>query len=235
MGAFKDLSGQKFNRLTAIRIVEKRGKNYYYECVCDCGNTTLVRAGQLTSGGTKSCGCLQREKVSGEKSKKRNEYRIEDGVVYVKLTNSDEEFICDESDWHAMLKYTWFKDAYGYPCTNASNGNSRTIKFHLMLLGTKEGLVVDHINRNKLDNRRENLRFVTQHVNSINKGMNKNNTSGYTGVKFIKGTKQWSASIMFNYKYIYLGRYATKEEAIEARKRGEEKYFQPLLQTGEKT
>ena len=233
MGAFKDLSGQKFNRLTAIRIAEKRGKNYYYECVCDCGNTKLVRACQLTSGGTKSCGCLQREKVSGDKPKKGNAYRIEDGVAYVKLTNSDEEFMCDESDWNAMSKYTWFKDAYGYPCANTRGEKNRTTKFHLMILGTKDGLVVDHINRNKLDNRRENLRFVTQHINSINKGMNSNNTSGYTGVKFRKDIGKWSARIMFNYKDIALGCYDTKEEAIEARKRGEEKYFQPLLQTGE--
>lgn len=239
MGAFRDLSGQKFNRLTAIRIAEKRGKNYYYECICDCGNRKLVRAGQLTSGGTKSCGCLQREKVSGEKEKRGNEFEICGDIVKVKLTNSQNIMLCDASDWKNMRKYTWLEDAYGYAATNdysihIKRKGSGTIKYHLLLLGVKDGLVIDHINRNRLDNRRVNLRFVTQHVNCMNHNLSSANTSGYTGVKLRKDTKRWSASIMVNYKSIALGCYGTKEEAIEARRKGEEKYFAPFLeQTGE--
>lgn len=238
MGAFKDLSGQKFDRLTAIRIAEKRGKNYYYECICDCGNKKLVRAGALTSGEIKSCGCLHREKARMKKPRKGNEFKIDGDVVKVRLTNSKNIMLCDKDDWECMKKYTWFEDAYGYASTNNVDSRdekqlSRTIKFHLALLGVRKGLVLDHINRNRLDNRRKNLRFVTQHVNCMNHGLSSANTSGCSGVKLRKDTKKWSASITVNYKSISLGCYDTKEEAIKARKRGEEIYFAPFLQVGD--
>lgn len=56
----KDLSGQKFGRLTVIDVVH-HGRRLYYKCVCDCGKTTEVRSDALISGHTQSCGCLLRE------------------------------------------------------------------------------------------------------------------------------------------------------------------------------
>ena len=54
----KDLTGKKFNKLTVIRIASR--DPLYWECKCDCGNTTLVRTSNLTRGMVKSCGCLQK-------------------------------------------------------------------------------------------------------------------------------------------------------------------------------
>jgi hypothetical protein len=67
MGTHKDLSGQKFGRLTAIsisRIENYKGgtKHRYYKCRCDCGKIIEVQSYSLTNGNTKSCGCFQREK-----------------------------------------------------------------------------------------------------------------------------------------------------------------------------
>lgn len=59
MTAFKDLTGQKFGKLTVIKRAPNIGKNVAWECKCDCGNTTIVQANNLTSGNTKSCGCLK--------------------------------------------------------------------------------------------------------------------------------------------------------------------------------
>ena len=54
------LVGQKFGRLTAIEPTDKRqGSNVVWKCKCDCGNTKFARAGSLTTGNTKSCGCLK--------------------------------------------------------------------------------------------------------------------------------------------------------------------------------
>lgn len=65
MANFKDLTGEKFGRLTVKGLKEKRlsGKRYryYWDCECDCGNTIAVRTDCLTSGDVKSCGCLKRE------------------------------------------------------------------------------------------------------------------------------------------------------------------------------
>lgn len=68
-----------------------------------------------------------------------------------------------------------------------------------------EGLEVDHINRNKLDNRRENLRLVTPEQNARNKTKSKNNTSGYKGVSLNRG--RWMVTIRVDKKNKNLGRY----------------------------
>jgi hypothetical protein len=69
----KDISGQKFNRLTAIKLNLKKTKsrNKYWDCICDCGNIAVVSGASLRNGDTKSCGCFQKEKarLNGERSK----------------------------------------------------------------------------------------------------------------------------------------------------------------------
>lgn len=61
---FTDISGQKFNRLTAVRFVEGRRNGARFLCRCDCGTELVVRSTALKTGNTKSCGCLHREVVS---------------------------------------------------------------------------------------------------------------------------------------------------------------------------
>lgn len=61
----KDLTGQKFGRLTALcPTEERRGKCVVWECKCDCGNTFLARTDYLRNGGVRSCGCLKIEKTN---------------------------------------------------------------------------------------------------------------------------------------------------------------------------
>ena len=62
MPTLKDLTGQKFGKLTVIKRVPNIGKKVAWECKCDCGNITIVTSHNLTSGHTKSCGCLKTEK-----------------------------------------------------------------------------------------------------------------------------------------------------------------------------
>ena len=57
----KDLTGQRFGMLVAVRDVGKKNRAYIWECVCDCGNTLHVRGAVLSNGHTKSCGCLRKE------------------------------------------------------------------------------------------------------------------------------------------------------------------------------
>ncbi len=84
---------------------------------------------------------------------------------------------------------------------------------------------IDHINRNRSDNRIANLRDVSRKQNLQNAGKYSNNTSGHSGVYWCKQSSKWVAQIMHNQKQIYLGCFTAIEEALSARKAGELKYW----------
>lgn len=67
MGTLKDLTGQKFGRLTVIKQNGHRGKKVTWLCRCECGNYITVTRDGLTCGHTKSCGCINRERMKGNK------------------------------------------------------------------------------------------------------------------------------------------------------------------------
>ena len=86
------------------------------------------------------------------------------------------------------------------------------------------GMQVDHINGDRLDNRRENLRIVTNWQNQMNRGMTINNSSGYKGVRLRRSGK-WEAQIRVNKKAIFLGRFYDKLDAAHAYDDAAKKYF----------
>lgn len=60
---FKDLTGQKFSKLTVINFNRRENQITYWNCICDCGTIVVIRGGSLVSGRSKSCGCLQKERI----------------------------------------------------------------------------------------------------------------------------------------------------------------------------
>lgn len=88
---------------------------------------------------------------------------------------------------------------------------------------------IDHINRNKSDNRIANLRVATSAENQQNRQKNKNNTSGIQGVYWDKRTSKWQAQIMLARKCIYIGRFKSIGAAVAARNAAKAKFhtFQP--------
>ncbi len=87
---------------------------------------------------------------------------------------------------------------------------------------------IDHIDGNPSNNRLENLRDVPRNVNHKNQSLRSTNTSGYNGVSWSKHRQKWVARITVNNKVMPLGRFKTIEEAIEIRKRADEKFgFHP--------
>lgn len=125
-----------------------------------------------------------------------------------------ENIIVDKTDEHLLKEYRWRIHKQGYV---VSSVNGSTIRLHHLVIGfPPSGLETDHINRNKLDNRRENLRHVTHQVNLMNREFK--NKSGYKGVYFEKNrkTKPYKTCITRNGKRINLGYYATPELASQA-------------------
>ena len=106
---------------------------------------------------------------------------------------------------------------------------SRRYKAHrlawLYVYGSWPTDQIDHINRNRTDNRISNLRDVSHKQNHQNKSKPSNNTSGHPGVYWHRWASKWLAQIKHNQKMIHLGCYDTIEEAIAARKAGELKYW----------
>ena len=99
-----------------------------------------------------------------------------------------------------------------------SRGTARQL-LHRLITGARKGQVVDHINRNTLDNRRKNLRIGTQSLNLKNSVKHRDNASGLKGVVWNESCHKWSAYICNNYKRKYLGLFPSKRKAHEAYKK----------------
>lgn len=181
MRKLQDLTGMKFGHLTVISRADNLrfpygGMVVQWNCLCDCGNHVVVRAAHLKNGHNKTCGrgC---EYGNGEKLKRgmkkseylnmtRNTYTIEENIVYVKFKNSEKIMICDLEDWEKYKFYYWGLNGDGY--AQSSLGKGKMYFYHRIVMNCPSGLVVDHINRNKLDNRKCNLRIVTKAENNRN-------------------------------------------------------------------
>lgn len=88
--------------------------------------------------------------------------------------------------------------------------------------------MIDHINRQPLDNRAENLRFLSAQGSTQNRGFFKNNTSGFKGVWYETNISKWRAGITVGYKKIKLGSFATPEAAAEAYDQAAKEHFGEL-------
>lgn len=135
----------------------------------------------------------------------------------IKLTQEKVAKVSDE-DYEWLSKYTWFFDRYAYRQTSVKK-KRKSHRMHRdiaekMFGELPEGITVDHINHDKLDNRRENLRLATMAENVANLPLR-------IGKRF-KGPSPdrryggWDSFIGFRYKRINLGRFETEEEAALA-------------------
>ena len=95
---------------------------------------------------------------------------------------------------------------------------------HRDVVKAKKGESVDHINGNKLDNRKENLRICSHAQNMWNTKTPKTNKSGSKGVHWQEDRQKWVAQICYKNKTISLGRFNSFEDALKARLDAEKKY-----------
>lgn len=147
----------------------------------------------------------------------------------IKLTQNKFALVDDE-DFEYLNQWKWHLSDGGYARRTqhihlgVRKYSSERIFMHRVINKTPNGSLTDHINRDKLDNRRANLRTGNKSLNSINRDKQSNNKSGHKGVHWDAWSGKWRAELKINYKKVSLGRYLNKEDAIMARKEGEEKY-----------
>jgi hypothetical protein len=136
-----------------------------------------------------------------------------------------EKIILDDQDKHLLKKYHWYLSE-GYALAMIDGKKTR---MHHLILPKKKGFEIDHINRNRSDNRRCNLRYVTSSQNTMNSSKRSDNTSGYRGVWWDKEKKKWRVEIMMNRKKIYIGTFVDIEDAAKAYKNKAIELFQEYL------
>lgn len=124
----------------------------------------------------------------------------------------------DNCDRELVGKFKWTLTPEGYVCRSmkVATNKRKNILLHRVLLNAPKGKHVDHIDGDKLNNRRSNLRLCNSSQNQANRKISKNNTSGYKGVTWRKDRQLWAAMIMLNRKNIYLGLFTNKKEAALA-------------------
>jgi hypothetical protein len=135
--------------------------------------------------------------------------------------------IVDEDDFNWLNQWKWSYDGRYATRSEWQKGKniSKKIYMHQLIMGLEKISPTDHINRNKLDNRKINLRLCSNAENIRNRGLTKKNKSGVTGVCWHTKAKKWMAQIMKDRKYIYLGLFSHIELAIKTRKDAELKYW----------
>jgi hypothetical protein len=207
MGKLVDLTGNEYG---VLKVVQKHsgGHDTRWLCECSrCGRESVYRTYVLKGPREECYRC------------KEIEY-VDKGEYYEGITRNG-SFKLDKGDYEKCRPYIWGKDYKGYVVYNYG-GNVLRIRMHRFILNAPDDVQVDHINGDKSDNRRANLRVCTPCENAYNRKVPSNNTSGFKGVRNVKG--RWAAGITVNKKYIHLGYFDDIQEAAAVRKEAEDRY-----------
>lgn len=232
-----ELIGKKFGDWIVLKL-GKKPRTLYCECRCGyCNNTKRdVLERNLVKGRSKGCG-IKSKILNGKSNKKQNKYKeLVDGYeIYCKNTVA----VIDKDDYNKVVKYKWnlhtdsvntYLRAYkGYK----ENGVKEYIFLHNLIMDNlNKNFIIDHIDGNTLNNRKNNLRRCDLKKNELNKKKPKNNTSGHKGVSYSPIERKWKAYITHNNKRIHLGTFINKEDAVKVRKEAENKYFKDFNRGG---
>lgn len=227
MQKITDLTGLTFGKLKVIEKAEPRirkdGKKetrWLCECGCEAKTQRIVRGSDLKNGHTASCGCTRASNL--RKINKKNNYFVIGDTVTVKMSNSNNNMLCDKDFWEQYKDSSWSEDTVtGY--ARASRDGNVVYAHRIIMPKSNKDNFVDHINGNKLDNRKNNLRYVTPKQSMMNISRSDSNT-GVKGIHFNNNANKYEAYIHDKEK-IYLGLFDTLEEARGAREKKEKSLY----------
>ena len=192
----KDITGMRFGKLVAVEPTDIRdGGTVVWRCRCDCGKEILTSLHQLCSGYRKSCGCLSHPPIKNFVGKRFGRLVV---LAYAGKRGGMHRWRC-----------------------RCDCGKETVVGQTLLQTGkTKScGCLQSEVYQ-------ENLKLVdgtsVAILEAYKEKKNRNNTSGYTGVYWDKKKEKWVAQIGFKRKNYYLGAYCDKQDAIRARRQGEE-------------
>jgi len=149
--------------------------------------------------------------------------RLRYGYPFRRIRLSQGKYaIVDPDDYERLNKHKWYAGKHSnlfYAMRGQWSGKLKkrlTIMMHRVVIDVPEGMVIDHINHNGLDNRKANLRIATQADNSRNARHTKRGTSSYRGVWYNKKKNRWRAMIGINNKRKHIGYFHNEIDAAKA-------------------
>ena len=207
-------------------MYKNKGKSrVYWKCLCDCGNYISPRGDALKEGRIVSCGCYQKELIKeiSMSNTKSNDLEIINNYILIKASNDDVFFKIDKEDYEKIKDYCWHNN-HGYAVAPIRGCENKFVRMHRLIMNCGEDedfLVVDHINHNTFDNRKSNLRIVTDMQNNWN-----SISSSDSGIKYDEVQSKWSVNIYYKFQRINLGLFNSYEEALNIRQRAETVFYE---------
>lgn len=147
------------------------------------------------------------------------------------LLSGGHEAKVDDEDYEYLSQWKWHY-AHGYARRNVWNGAKEKpgyIYMHRLINDTPQDMVTDHIDRDGLNNTRANLRSANKRLNSLNRWVQTNNTSGYKGVSWNKALGKWESSVWEYRKKRVLGYFDDLEDAAAVRARAEKEQLHDII------
>lgn len=135
--------------------------------------------------------------------------------------------IVDDEDAELLSRFSWQLNDRGYAVANVGVGRKHVTieRMHRIIMKAPDGIDVDHISGNRLDNRKQNLRLATRTQNLWNKKKASGTTSIYKGVHWQRQIKRWRAKITVNRKQLSLGCFLNEVDAAKAYNEAAKKHF----------
>ena len=199
LGKAADLTGRRFGRLVCVAPTEERAANgrVVWRCRCDCGNECLAVSSQLIIGYKKSCGCLSHPPLKDYLHKRFGSLEV---IEYAGKENGMHYWRC-KCDCGSVTVVSQSNLQSGHT-TSCGCAQRETYRDNLKLVDGTSVVMLEKRMKTPI----------------------KSNTSGCSGVYFSRKSGKWNAQITFKGKTYFLGSYPVFEDAVRARKRGEEMY-----------
>lgn len=201
----------------------------YY--ICGVCNKKFFRYKSTISTSNPFCSIICRSRKAIIQRKLESDIKSSiTGIYQIKLTDNLYALV-DKDDYDKLIKFNW----HSQPASNKKgfyanrndgfdeNGRRLQVKMHRQIMNFPDGMDVDHINGNTLDNRKSNLRICT-HAENCQNQKSRGGKSQYRGITKHKNGK-WRARLGLNYKRVHIGLFDTEEEAASALEIARKKYY----------